>query len=231
MNNDFVKFPKTHYLERMGSRISREDKVLPYSDAQIFFCELVSVEEKVDGTNLGFSISNDGYILVQNRGNYISSVSHKQYKKLDLWVADHYHALKNILIKDYILYGEWCYAKHSIQYEYLPDWFLAFDIYDRKCGRFLSRKRRSSILEDTGISEVPTLISEKLILKDDLENLITLKSVLYNGPVEGIYLRIDGDDGYLSYRAKVVRPEFSQTIDKHWSKTNIVVNSLAKINS
>lgn len=39
----------------------------------------------------------------------------------------------------YILYGEWCAARHTVTYDALPDWFLAYDVYDTKEGRFFSR--------------------------------------------------------------------------------------------
>ncbi len=227
MNDEFIKFPKTPYLVQTSTNLSRDDKVLLFHEAQIFFNEPVIIEEKVDGTNLGFSISENGKILVQNRGSYISSDHHQQYKKLDLWIADHYHALVNLLMDENILYGEWCYAKHSIEYDFLPAWFLAFDIYDHKVGKFLSTKKRSSILEGTGIAEVP-LICETLISKDDINHLINHRSALYNGPVEGLYLRIEDNEGYLVRRAKVVRSEFSQAIEKHWSKTNLIVNRLQR---
>jgi hypothetical protein len=31
----------------------------------------------------------------------------------------------------HILFGEWCRAQHSVFYSRLPDYFLAFDIWDR----------------------------------------------------------------------------------------------------
>ena len=39
--------------------------------------------------------------------------------------------LFEILSEKFILFGEWCYAQHSIFYDRLPDWFLGFDIYDK----------------------------------------------------------------------------------------------------
>ena len=38
--------------------------------------------------------------------------------------------------------GEWLYAKHSIHYTRLPDYFLAFDLYDRRTGVFHSSAER-----------------------------------------------------------------------------------------
>ena len=44
-----------------------------------------------------------------------------------------------------ILFGEWCAYQHTVQYDNLPDLFLAFDLYDQSLnngfGGFLSAKR------------------------------------------------------------------------------------------
>ena len=45
---------------------------------------------------------------------------------------DHNDSLYEILDQDTILFGEWLYAKHSISYNNLPDYFLAFDLYNKK---------------------------------------------------------------------------------------------------
>ena len=39
-----------------------------------------------------------------------------------------------------VLYGEWLCARHTVAYDKLPDWFVAFDIFDVPAGRFLSRR-------------------------------------------------------------------------------------------
>ena len=38
-----------------------------------------------------------------------------------------------------ILFGEWLYAQHSISYSNLPDYFLAFDLYNKKKKLFYNR--------------------------------------------------------------------------------------------
>ena len=41
-------------------------------------------------------------------------------------------------------FGEWCAARHSLDYGALPDWWLLFDIYDRRAGAFWSTARRDA---------------------------------------------------------------------------------------
>jgi hypothetical protein len=39
-----------------------------------------------------------------------------------------------------VLFGEWLAARHTMPYDCLPDWFLAFDVLDSHAQRFLSRQ-------------------------------------------------------------------------------------------
>jgi hypothetical protein len=59
---------------------------------------VVTLQEKVDGVNLGFSLSPDGReILVQNRSYYIRSGDHAQFGRLTAWIEIHRQALLRIL--------------------------------------------------------------------------------------------------------------------------------------
>jgi hypothetical protein len=50
-------------------------------------------------------------------------------------------------------------------------------------------------------------------------------SHLTEGPAEGLYVRRE-DGGRLIARAKLVRSDFVQTIDKHWSQRRLAENQL-----
>jgi hypothetical protein len=39
----------------------------------------------------------------------------------------------------HILFGEWLMARHTMAYDMLPDWFIAFDIFDTATNQFLSK--------------------------------------------------------------------------------------------
>ena len=75
------------------------------------------------------------------------------------------------------------YARHSIHYTRLPDLFLAFDIYDKKKGKFVSRKTRDKLLEGTGISTVPLLHVGKCS-REDYERLLKSNGSFHDGVVE-----------------------------------------------
>jgi len=92
---------------------------------------------------------------VQNRSHYVNSSSATQFQKLDSWLKEHSAELHTILRpgRD-ILFGEWLALCHSVHYTRLPDVFLAFDVFDRKKGKFISTRRRDALLEATTIQSV-----------------------------------------------------------------------------
>ncbi|MFH1134983.1 MAG: DUF3696 domain-containing protein [Pseudomonadota bacterium] len=132
-------------------------------------------------------------------------------------------ALFDHLSDRYILFGEWCYAQHSIFHDRLPDWFLSFDIYDREARRFLASVRRDRLLDEMHISKVPDIARGRFSYPE-IQQLL-LQSKLTDQQAEGIYLRISHGD-WLKQRAKLVRPAFIQAVEQHWSRSAIRPNRL-----
>jgi ATP-dependent RNA circularization protein (DNA/RNA ligase family) len=195
-------------------------------DAKIFLKNRLIVEEKVDGANIGISLDSAGRLRVQNRGNYLNRESHLQFQTLWVWLDCHRDLLIKNLESGLILFGEWCFARHSKYYDALPDWFLLFDVYDRNSGDFWAASRRSEMAVKIGLSQVPT-ISEGFFSKNKLLQLLG-PSKIGNTPMEGVYLRVD-DDLRLMLRAKIVRADFSESIKDHWSAKPIEKNTLKKV--
>ncbi len=220
----FIKFPTTPYLVLPKDRIARHDKLLSYSDACLFYSNDVIIEEKIDGANLGISFSTEGEMLFQNRGNYLIKPFKGQWKPLEEWANRKGTFLFDILYDRYILFGEWCFLTHSVFYNSLPDWFIAFDIFDRMDNCFLSVERRNHFAEQMGIKTVPFIAKERIMI-ETIDKYIG-KSAFGDELCEGIYLRMESDDKLIK-RAKYVRNSFSQTIDVHWSKKSIHKNQIA----
>jgi hypothetical protein len=152
---DFHKFPRTHHiLDAGGSGVTRDDlvrchfffvtqKVMDKKDVEKFVTSVTVVEEKVDGANLGISITKDYEVIFQNRylmfhslltlfrSKVISSASHPQWKGLDLWVKNNPGIWDVLTSPDLILFGEWCYACHSVPYSQLPNYFIVFDLFSK----------------------------------------------------------------------------------------------------
>lgn len=221
---DFLRFPRTPHLSWLGAGKPRDDKLLSADAAEEFLSHPVIVEEKVDGANIGISLDDRENLRVQNRGSFLSWDSlHPQFKPLPRWIEAHRPVLTNALVSDLILFGEWCYAKHSIHYTRLPDWFLAFDVYDPAIGKFWNVKRRDELARRIGLSTVPQLARGRFDVMS-IKRLLG-PSRLTEGPAEGIYVRWDEGD-LLKARAKLVRAEFTQAIGEHWTRAGIEPNQL-----
>ena len=124
----------------------------------------------------------------------------------------------------HILYGEWLYATHSVYYNKLPDYFIAYDLYDRVDNVFYSRKRLLKTLANTSIIVSP-LVFEGVV--DSTDALLALvhgpsqfidvsamvsaaelaSESMMKGKREGIVVRIC-EKGRLISRAKLVRNDF-----------------------
>lgn len=223
MIEDYYKFPSTSHLAILGTNVVRNDKVMSERERNDFLNHELVIEEKVDGANLGISFDSLGNVRLQNRGSYLHAPYSGQWKKLSEWLVPKMDLLFEVLKDQFILFGEWCYAQHSVYYNRLPDWFLGFDILHKKELKFFSCQRRDEIFNNADISEVPLIKKGSFSLKE-LISLLS-NSCLSDEPMEGIYLRFDDGD-WLGKRAKLVRPEFIQSIKEHWSKRKIKTNRL-----
>lgn len=223
MTADFFRFPHTPHLAWLGEGSPRDDKVLPPAEVKALLASNVMVEEKLDGANLGLSFAADGQLRAQNRGQYLAEPHAGQFTRLPAWLMQHSEALHAALKPDLILFGEWCAARHSLDYTALPDWFLLFDVYDRSAGRFWSTPRRNVLAGDAGLVTVPQVFHGKATVPA-LKQLVTATPSHYrSGPLEGVVIRRESPD-WCEARAKLVRPDFTQAIDIHWRKRAIEWN-------
>jgi hypothetical protein len=223
MAEDFVKFPRTPHLAWLGTMPPRGDKLLVEAEASALLKRPVIVEEKVDGACIGFSVTDGGIVRVQNRGSYLTPSSHVQFRPVWPWLARHETEVREALGDRLVLFGEWCYARHTVTYDALPDWFLAFDVYDKAHERFWSRDRRAELTDRLGLSGVPLLAAGEFD-RGGLERLLG-PSRLGSSPMEGLYLRWD-EGPWLEARAKLVRASWLPHDEKHWSRRPIVPNRL-----
>ncbi|MEI7951281.1 MAG: RNA ligase family protein, partial [Synechococcaceae cyanobacterium ELA182] len=144
----FYRFPHTPHLAWLGNGPVRDDKILTPQEAKVFLAQPVAIEEKIDGANIGFSLSPDGSLRIQQRGDYLQQPYKGQFSGLTTWLALHGPDLEAFLQEPehqgMILFGEWCAARHSVAYTHLPDPFLLFDVADPAQQQFWSRHRRDT---------------------------------------------------------------------------------------
>lgn len=211
--SDFIPFPTVPHLVLLGDVAIRDDKVLPAADRERLLAGPVVVEEKVDGQNLGLSVV-DGRLRAQARGDYVE-LGGRAFGGLEAWLATRGDLIARTLGDRYVLFGEWCTDVHSVEYGALPDWFIAFDVFDRHEGGFLASDLRDLFAATAGLAVVPRLAAGSFTL-DALVDLIGPSA--FGAPrMEGIVVRAERG-GLLRERAKIVRPDFIQEIGEHWSK-------------
>ncbi len=223
--DNFYKFPSTPHLQNYSSSLLRSEKVITPIEYEVLSKNNITIEEKIDGANLGISFSETGDMLLQNRGNLLSPPFIGQWQFLEQWINHHEDSLFEWLDCRYILFGEWCYAKHSVKYTKLPDWFIAFDVYDKQSQVFLSVELRNDIIKRCNVARVPHLFYGKVVLTD-IDNFFDTSKFGFELS-EGLYLRYD-NDGKNIVRAKHVRKGFRQNIEVHWQKRHIIPNSVER---
>ncbi|HHC6506083.1 TPA: RNA ligase family protein [Vibrio parahaemolyticus] len=225
---DFYRFPSTPHITWLGhEQAPREDKMLSPELVRRLLADEIVVEEKLDGANIGFSLGMGGELLVQNRGQYLTEPYTGQFSKLSKWLAQHAESLIYNLSPNLIIFGEWCAARHSLDYSRLPDLFLMFDVYDRSKKHFWSVSKRDRLAHEIGLSVVPRVGVFFSTSLPELENLVknTPSKFRFGKSMEGIILRKDSTD-LCEIRAKLVRADFTQSIVHHWSKRTIEWNNV-----
>jgi len=212
---DFFRFPHTPHIAWLAAGTPRDDKVLSPEEGEALLAHPVVVEEKLDGANMGISFGPDGVLRVQNRGQYLNKPYGGQFARLQEWLAVREDTFFDALGDQLILFGEWCAAQHSLDYDGLPDWFMAFDVYDRQTERFWSTRRRHELAHKLGVREVPRVSEGDTTLPVLIDWVKSHRSHYREGSLEGVVIRYEDED-WLLQRAKLVRPDFVQSIEEHW---------------
>ena len=249
------KYPRTPHLE--GSRLQPGDEDLSQVPFSAIRGRYLVVEEKIDGANTAISFSEEGELLLQSRGHYLTGgYRERHYNLMKQWANIHQDAFFEVLGTRFIMYGEWMYAKHTVYYDRLPHYFLEFDIFDREEQIFLSTERRHEMLKDLPVVSVPVLKTGTFQNKEDLISLLgksnyisehktetlratseklgldvqrQLRETDSSDTMEGLYIKVE-EKGQVIDRLKYVRASFTQTVDvsqTHWLDRPIVPNALA----
>ncbi len=226
---DFFRFPHTPHLIWLGEGVPRDDKVLVPAEASALLEGPVVVEEKLDGANLGLSLDAHGDLRAQNRGQYLTVPHAGQFARLPMWLETHATTLHSVLTPNLIVFGEWCAARHSLNYPSLPDWFLLFDVYDRNTSRFWSTARRDVLAREAGLVTVPQLYQGQTTVSKLQKMVADTQSRYRDGTAEGVVIRRESAQ-WCEARAKLVRPDFTQAIATHWRNRAIKWNRIAYSN-
>lgn len=251
----FIKYPRTPHL--VGSRLQPGDD----TSGQIALSDLkgglLVFEEKLDGANAAVSFDASGQLMLQSRGHVLAGGAREaQFNLFKAWAQTHERWLRRLLGQRFVMYGEWCFAKHTVFYDLLPHYFHEFDIYDKERGVFLSTARRRELLTGLPMVSVPVLHCGTIPKGAKITSLIApslYKSALWREHLEtfthdagldaarvraetedsdlaeGLYLKHESEDAVIG-RYKYVRADFHQAIldsGSHWQDRPILANGLA----
>ena len=249
--DEFFKYPRTPHIR--GSNLQKGDdpEDIPLD---LLKGKFLVIEEKIDGANSAISFSEDKAIILQSRGHILSGGGReKQFDLFKSWATSHSAELWDCLGSTLIMYGEWCFAKHSEFYDQLPHYFLEFDIFDKEKKEFWSTELRHELLPSF-ICHVPVLssgmcpstldkltsfITHSLYKSKDWSKKLEQQAKDFNldinlikkqtdmtGLAEGLYIKWE-DSGTVKGRYKFVRSEFIQHLvngDDHWMDRPILPN-------
>ena len=255
MSYEIKKYPRTYHLE--GSKLQPGDEDLSQVPFAHIADKTIVVEEKCDGANCAVSFDEDGSLLLQSRGHYLSGgYREKHFNLLKQWAGVHQEAFFEVLGDRYIMYGEWMYAKHTVFYDKLPHYFLEFDIFDRETQKYLDTPLRHTMLRGMPVVSVPALKQASFATMSELIDLIGPSNFIEEGHIgrlrdycikygenaqrccdetdpsttmEGLYIKVE-QDGEVIERLKYIRRSFLQCIllsDNHWLSRPIIPNQLS----
>ena len=199
---------------------TNDDKIT--QDLSQLINQPIVITEKMDGSNT--SLEHDGCFARTHSGPP-SHVSFDGLKAL--------HASLKYKIPDNIqLFGEWCFALHSIAYSELPGYFLLFNVRDLSSNiGWASWEEVEMWAEEIGVPTVPVLFKGQVDSEQKLQELVEslmIQPSHCGGIREGVVTRIQNsfsDDKFSSCVLKCVRANHVQT-SEHWKDQEITKNKL-----
>lgn len=183
----------------------------------------IEITEKLDGANSAIIRGKGNKWTLQKRRGLAEEGIHPQYSFFWNWARLNEEKIQKIP-SNWIIYGELMWAMHHIFYDYLPSFFIVFDIYDKKKECFLDSKLRQNFCKTIGFAHVPILYFGNFN-KIDLDRFMYIKSkYATNSIAEGIVIK----NYNKQIKAKIVRPEFMKEIkeDNHWMLRKVKKNKL-----
>ncbi len=195
------------------------------SDTQKLLNGKVTLTEKMDGANTAI-IRNKNDFRLQKRGSLVDTSEHYQFNFFKAWSQANYDKLMSIP-QDTILYGELMICQHTIHYDSLPDYFLAFGLFDRKSNQYKHWNDLKKLCDDIGLATVPLLEKDTTVAKTELFDMVPNPSNYGHEQAEGLVVW----NYNKQMRGKVVLRKFQESIDEdgHWSRKTITKNLLKAV--
>jgi RNA ligase len=219
--SDSPKYNRTYHLPWSEGAMN-DDKIA--SSVSSLLNTPIVITEKIDGGNCSWET--DG-LFARTHANAPTHPAFDPIKAL-------YGAVKYKIPSDAQLFGEACYAKHSIYYDRLPGYFLLFGVRDLGYDpwRWTSWDGVKYWADQLDIPTVPVLFEGQVFSEKELrqitDDLMGQPSV-YGDQREGVVVRIRdafNDDQFSECVMKRVRKDHIDPDNDHWMHQSITPNKL-----
>lgn len=213
-----MKYPRTFHLP-FSPGAGSDDKITPSVDP--ILGQEVVITEKLDGSNC--CLTKDQVFA----RTHATPARHPSFN----WVKQVHAGIAHLIEEDELIFGENCFAIHSIEYHGLPSYFFAFGIF--KNGYWLSWEEVKKRANELGLITVPELgffnFKTSKELQKAIEGVYSQPSV-FGGDREGVVVRaITGfkEEDFETSVMKMVRKDHVQTED-HWMHQQIRPQKIKK---
>lgn len=203
----FIKYPRTPHLP-WSPGTTDDDKVL--KDLTQFDGRRVVITKKMDGENTTMYSNHIHARSIDSRGGVDRD-----------WVKTFWSGIAHDIPENWRICGENLWARHSIAYDELPSYFMAFSIWDNS-NNCLSWDDTVQYCVLLGIEHVPVIYDGIW----DEAMCSNLHKTLDPEKDEGFVVRLADSFAYDDFGisvAKYVRKGHVQT-DKHWRHQEIIQN-------
>lgn len=176
----------------------------------------VTVQEKLDGANCGMAFF-DGHPVVRSRskilrkGQELKRPSTKQFASAWNWMHENTEKFRRLdeMLGPVSVYGEWLVQQHGMEYDRLPDWFVAYEVYNYDQSFSLDPLSASFYLTEAGFETIPFESPIPIAGWDMLEEMASRPSAFGTGLREGVVVKVS-DGRRITDRFKMVRQGFEQ---------------------
>lgn len=202
MSTKYIKYPRTYHLP-FSESLQNDDRRL--EDEHCF-----------DGKEVVLTIKMDGENTTMYRNGIHARSLYQMKHPSQHWIKAHHAEIKFLIPDGWRICGENLYARHSIPYNDLQNFFQVFSIWNEK-NEILSQKDAVDFCKDSGLTHVP-IISTFPFNIGQCERLYKFVTDLGH---EGIIIRNVESfhfDEFQTNVAKAVRKNHVQT-NEHWTKT------------
>ena len=213
-----MKYPRTlHFPFSPGAK--SDDKIADSVD--LFLGKDVVITEKLDGSNCCLTKEN---VFARS---HATPARHASFN----WIKQRHAEISYLIKEKEMVFGENCYALHSIEYQSLPSYFFMFGVRENNIwASWEDVVKRANELNFMTAPELGRYNFKTLKeLRQAVEILCSQPSI-YGGSREGVVMRtMEGfpEEGFESSVIKWVREDHVQT-DEHWSHQVIKPQKLSK---